>query len=356
MIITMNKIALSSLLVLSLTVSSSAFQCPSRTNYQVRNTIQLQLQLQLHGAASNDEDFDPLLSPHAYPKGTDKSTTAKAKATEKEEEDEEDWSPFKMQSVKNDFDGASSQEYGVEKSTFTRQWSASTVSNSEEVGPQETPDSTPTEKKDAVEFFDPLLSPHSYPQGTKAGPAKAANKRRSSPSSSLIQKQTVGVLLIDHGSKRPTSNQRLEQLRVIYQERSPAHYSVKAAHMEIAEPSIQDMIREFCQEGVGKIVCHPYFLSPGRHVLEDIPVLIEEAVVAMREEGVVGLEVLTTDPVGSNLDLMVGLIGSMVNEALGEGEGENGEGEGYESGFVEEKSGSLGGFFGEVQRMLDEQL
>ena len=49
--------------------------------------------------------------------------------------------------------------------------------------------------------------------------------------------------------------------------------------MEIAPPSIKDGIQTFVEEeGVEKIVCHPYFLSPGRHVVEDIPQVIEEAI------------------------------------------------------------------------------
>jgi len=323
--------------------SIAAFQC---TQYH-RHPPQ-----KLH-AASNDDDFDPLLSPHAYPKGTGGQSVG----TNSDDASEEDWSPMKIKSVQNDFRGSSDQEYGVEKSTFTRKWSeVSATSNSntvstdvaaadDQTGSKRTreeisngEDNGPKEP----ELFDPLISPHAYAKGTSQGPIR--------PKSSM-KKETVGVLLIDHGSKRATSNQRLETLRDIYADRSPDHYSVKAAHMEIAEPSIQQQIRVFCDEGVKKIVCHPYFLSPGRHVLEDIPELIEEAVNAMKEEGVEDLEVLTTDPVGSNLDLMVGLIGTIVDDTLGVVDEDQ-----HDAGFVEKDEASLGGFFGEIQRMLDEQL
>lgn len=297
-------------------------------------------------SASSADDFDPLRSPHDYPNGTsDKTSKSQETGSNVEDEDEDDWSPLKMKSVKNDFQGAATDDYSVTKSTFTRDWSAvsatSSASGSISISEEEYVE---TRNKEVVDF-DPLISPHAYAKGTDQGPVAVRSK------SNIIQKQTVGVLLIDHGSKRSTSNQRLEKLRDIYQDRSPDHYSVKAAHMEIAEPSIQHQIREFCKEGVKTIVCHPYFLSPGRHVLEDIPELIQEAIEAMKEEGVEDLEVLTTDPVGSNMDLMVGLIGTIVDEALGvDGEEE------FESGFVQKEQGSLGGFFGEVQRMLDEQL
>lgn len=315
-------------------VSSNGFQCMRPSNLRPPT-----IRSDILKASPEDEAFDPLLSPHAYPNGTDENKE-KENSTENDEDDD-DWSPLKMKSVKDDFDGASKKDYGVSKSTFTRSWSAvSATSNSNVVGEITTQTSKNEEVK--VEIFDPLISPHAYAKGTNNAPIQPKQ---------YMKKEIVGVLLIDHGSKRSSSNLRLEKLRDIYQDRSPAHYSVKAAHMEIAEPSIQHQIREFCNEGVKKIVCHPYFLSPGRHVLEDIPELIEEAVEAMKKEGIEDLEVLTTDPVGSKLDLMVGLIATMVDDTLGVAEDN-----GFDSGYVEKDKGSLGGFFGEIQRMLDEQL
>lgn len=301
-------------------------------------------------AQVSDDDFDPLLSPHAYPNGTG------SPATKKEEENTtDDWSPMKMSSVKDDFQGAQADEYGVLKASFSSKWSAVSVTSSAHSDVQETVENKKVEsKEESVEIFDPLLSPHAYPKGTKAGPVASSGKNS--------KKQQVGILLIDHGSKRATSNARLDTLCEMYQKSpsTPSHYTIKAAHMEIAEPSIKQQIEAFYQEGITKIVCHPYFLSPGRHVLEDIPELIEEAEIYMQEKygnnnDAYKMEVIMTEAVGSKLDLMIGLIGQMVTEALGE---EN-EDEYYESGFVpKDKSDpmALGGFFGEVKRMLDEQL
>jgi len=300
-------------------------------------------------AQASDDDFDPLLSPHAYPNGTG------SPAAKKKESTDDDWSPMKMKSVKDDFQGAEAEEYGVLKASFSSKWSAVSVTSSAHSDVQETVESMQVEsEEESVEFFDPLLSPHAYPKGTKAGPV-ASSKKQS-------KKQQVGVLLIDHGSKRATSNARLDTLCEMYQKSpsTPSHYTIKAAHMEIAEPSIKQQIEAFYQEGITKIVCHPYFLSPGRHVLEDIPELIEEAEIYMKEKygksnGAYEMEVIMTEAVGSKLDLMIGLIGQMVTEALGEEDGD----QYYESGFVpKDKSDpmALGGFFGEVQRMLDEQL
>lgn len=298
-------------------------------------------------AAGND-DFDPLLSPHAYPNGTDNGNSAK-----KEETKEDDWSPMKLSTVKNDFEGASTDDYKVEKSIFTNDWSASNNGAVDTVDDANAEaDRASTSKKVDPNFFDPLLSPHAYPKGTDSGPISTKEELQNKSK----ERQKVGILLIDHGSKRASSNLRLEKLARIYAEQAADHHVIKFAHMEIAPPSIEDGIRAFCDEGITDVVCHPYFLSPGRHVLEDIPDLIEDAVATMKSTGGAAadnLNVRTTEPVGSNMELMVGLISKMVGETLGENEDDV-----YDPGFVKKSKdmGALGGFFGEVQRMVDEQL
>ena len=80
--------------------------------------------------------------------------------------------------------------------------------------------------------------------------------------------------------------------------------------MEIATPSIPDGIKALLDQGVDEIVCHPYFLSPGRHVTEDIPKIVSQAIADLSIE----IPVITTDPVGSNFPLMIGAIHSLVRE------------------------------------------
>lgn len=46
--------------------------------------------------------------------------------------------------------------------------------------------------------------------------------------------------------------------------------------MEMAEPSIADAFTKCVEQGATRIICHPYFLSIGRHVQEDIPHLVKE--------------------------------------------------------------------------------
>lgn len=51
----------------------------------------------------------------------------------------------------------------------------------------------------------------------------------------------------------------------------------KAAHMEIAEPTIEEAFDRCVAAGAQKVVLHPFFLSPGRHVTSDIPALMNAA-------------------------------------------------------------------------------
>lgn len=70
--------------------------------------------------------------------------------------------------------------------------------------------------------------------------------------------------------------------------------------MEIAEPSILSAVTALAQEGYRDIVIAPYFLSPGRHITEDIPALMAEAQTANP-----GTTIRLADPIGtpSRIDL-----------------------------------------------------
>jgi sirohydrochlorin ferrochelatase len=104
--------------------------------------------------------------------------------------------------------------------------------------------------------FDPRVSPHAY----EAAPA------------------AVGIIIVDHGSKVAAANERLERLCEGYATtRAPKHWIVRPAHMELASPSISEAFDALVEAGCATIVCHPFFLSQGRHVREDVPALLDEA-------------------------------------------------------------------------------
>lgn len=189
--------------------------------------------------------------------------------------------------------------------------------------PESSSSSSDASTDDANLDFDPLLSPHAYANGIDAGPiADDGSEKR--------QNTQLGILLIDHGSRRKASNDHIHNVAKMYQDRLNENEGtiaassggsstiVKAAHMEISEPSILDSLREIAAiESVSKVVCVPYFLSPGRHATEDVPNLIDEAKEVLVNEGL-EVEVLVSGVIGSHLEKMLGAVDDLVGWTIEE--------------------------------------
>ena len=89
--------------------------------------------------------------------------------------------------------------------------------------------------------------------------------------------QRIGLIIVDHGSKRADSNAMLEQ----FVERFTAvmNYDiVEPAHMELAEPSIATAVDRCMDRGANHIIVVPYFLGPGKHWDTDITNLTAQAI------------------------------------------------------------------------------
>lgn len=86
----------------------------------------------------------------------------------------------------------------------------------------------------------------------------------------------LGIILVDHGSRREESNAMLLEVVRDFQH-SSGFAVVEPAHMELAEPSIDTAFLRCVERGATTIVVFPYFLSPGRHWNEDIPKLAAAA-------------------------------------------------------------------------------
>ena len=115
----------------------------------------------------------------------------------------------------------------------------------------------------------------------------------------------VGVIIVDHGSRRDESNQLL--LEVVETFRSHSDWSiVEPAHMELAEPSIATAFGRCVDQGAKLIVVFPYFLSPGRHWSKDIPALSASAAKAYPD-----IKHLVTAPLGLHALMM-----QVINERI----------------------------------------
>ncbi|MEN8168955.1 MAG: CbiX/SirB N-terminal domain-containing protein [Pseudomonadota bacterium] len=81
-----------------------------------------------------------------------------------------------------------------------------------------------------------------------------------------------GLVVVAHGSRRETSNQEVRRVAMQLAEQADGKYEmVLAAFLELAEPLIPDGIEQCLDAGMEEVVVLPYFLSAGRHVVEDIP-------------------------------------------------------------------------------------
>jgi sirohydrochlorin ferrochelatase len=84
------------------------------------------------------------------------------------------------------------------------------------------------------------------------------------------------VLLVDHGSRRSEANERLEGLADEVRRRLDGPIVV-IAHLEIANPTFAEGAARCVEAGAREVTVHPFFLAPGRHVMEDLPRLIAAA-------------------------------------------------------------------------------
>ena len=118
------------------------------------------------------------------------------------------------------------------------------------------------------------------------------------------------LLLIDHGSTRDDANDLLPRVARMVRDMSDFEI-VCYAHMELAEPTIQQGFDTCVAAGATEVIVHPYFLSPGRHSVSDIPRMVAEAAAKYA-----GVSYRLTEPLG--LDPKIGeLILKRVRESLG---------------------------------------
>jgi sirohydrochlorin ferrochelatase len=121
----------------------------------------------------------------------------------------------------------------------------------------------------------------------------------------------TGLVIVDHGSRRPESNALLLEVVEAYRRHS-GWPIVEPAHMELAEPSIAAAFARCVEQGAKHVVIFPYFLAPGRHWNEDIPRLAAEAASPFLERGVTHL---VTPPLGLH-PLMLRVIDDRIREGL----------------------------------------
>ena len=116
------------------------------------------------------------------------------------------------------------------------------------------------------------------------------------------------LLLIAHGSRRKQSNDEVVVLADKLKNNCSEQYSIiHAGFLELAETLIPDGIKKCVDDGATEIIVLPYFLNSGRHVVEDIPNIVEETIPHYP-----GVDIKIAQHLGAS-DLMMDLLISSAN-------------------------------------------
>jgi len=84
-----------------------------------------------------------------------------------------------------------------------------------------------------------------------------------------VAERRVALQLIAHGSRRAEANADLEH--VAAEVRTRGRYPVvQVSFLELAEPDIEGGGALCVEAGASDVILLPYFLSPGKHVVEDL--------------------------------------------------------------------------------------
>lgn len=86
----------------------------------------------------------------------------------------------------------------------------------------------------------------------------------------------LGLLIVDHGSRRAEANAQLDDMAERVAALSPGH-PIATAHLDVCAPTIADGVDSLLSRGADEIAVLMYFLSDGRHVREDVPALVRAA-------------------------------------------------------------------------------
>ena len=90
-------------------------------------------------------------------------------------------------------------------------------------------------------------------------------------------KNKTALLVMVHGSPRPIANAEMFRVVEVVKGRG-AFPIVEVGFMECNEPTIPEAIAVCVGQGATEVIAAPYFLHTGKHVADDLPTLIEEAI------------------------------------------------------------------------------
>lgn len=118
------------------------------------------------------------------------------------------------------------------------------------------------------------------------------------------------IILVGHGSPKKDANRMDVIGRLLHGLFHPgcAGRCVSVAYLQYERPSLPEAINEAVGEESRRIIIHPFFLSSGVHVTQDIPNLIKEA-----ELKYPGVSFICTKPLGFSEDIIRAAIDRIVS-------------------------------------------
>lgn len=81
------------------------------------------------------------------------------------------------------------------------------------------------------------------------------------------------VVLLGHGSRAPGASEAMERVAAALRERRGE--AVVVAHMELCDPTLEDVLGRLHGDGIRRVAIVPYFLHHGVHLREDIPGILD---------------------------------------------------------------------------------
>lgn len=81
----------------------------------------------------------------------------------------------------------------------------------------------------------------------------------------------LGILIVDHGSRRREANAQLDDMASRVARLLPPGTPLACAHLEVCPPTIAEGLAALVSRGCDEVRVLPYFLADGRHVAVDIP-------------------------------------------------------------------------------------
>ncbi len=104
----------------------------------------------------------------------------------------------------------------------------------------------------------------------------------------------TGIILLGHGSRRKSANQRLRELAQSIRDQGGWKLA-EPAFLQFENPTLDESIAALVTGGAHKIIIIPFFLLEGNHVIKDLPQAVER-----QKEKYPGIEIVRSAVLGSS--------------------------------------------------------